>query len=100
MYSLCKMSAQKCSDVKGSPEKVKATFVYGRCLGSMKDDDSVEESVIIGQGIELKIVRKFCYLGDMLDAIGGVDSAVTTELDVHGTSLKSSDSKLLKLFPK
>jgi hypothetical protein len=51
--------------VKGSLEKVKTTFVC-RCLGSMKDDDLVEKSVIIGKGVELEKVRKFCYLGDML----------------------------------
>jgi hypothetical protein len=36
--------------------------------------------VIIGKGAELEKVRKFCYLGDMLDADGGVDSAVTTRV--------------------
>jgi hypothetical protein len=35
-------------------------------------------SVIIGgRRVELKRVGKFCYLGDMLNADGGVDSAVT-----------------------
>jgi hypothetical protein len=34
---------KKCSDVKGSLEKVKTTFVCRRCLGSMKDDDLVEQ---------------------------------------------------------
>ena len=32
---------------------------------------------IIGNGVSLKKVDKFCYLGDMLDADGGCDSAVT-----------------------
>ena len=32
----------------------------------------------IGNGVSLKKVDKFCYLGDMLDADGGCDSAVTT----------------------
>jgi hypothetical protein len=62
---------KKCSDVKVSLEKVKTTFVCRRCLGSMKDD-LIEKSVIIGKGVELEKVRKFCYLGDMLDADGGV----------------------------
>jgi hypothetical protein len=60
-------------------EKVKTTFVCRRCLGSMKDD-LIEKSVIIGKGVELEKVRKFCYLGDMLDADGGVDSAVTNRI--------------------
>jgi hypothetical protein len=60
--------------------KVKTTFVCRRCLGSMKDDDLVEKSVIIGNGVELEKVRKFSYLGDMLDADGGMDYAVTTRV--------------------
>ena len=30
----------------------------------------------IGKGVSLEKVDKFCYLGDMLDADGGCDSAV------------------------
>jgi hypothetical protein len=55
-------------------------FVCGRCLGSMKDDDPVEKSVNIGEGVELEKVREFCCFVDMLDADGGVDSAVTTRV--------------------
>jgi hypothetical protein len=78
MYSLCKIGAQKCSDVKGSLEKVKKTFVC-RCLGSKKEDEWVEE---LGKGMELEVI-KLCYLGsvgDMLDADGSVYSAVTTRV--------------------
>ena len=31
----------------------------------------------IGNGVSLEKVDKFCYLGDILDADGGCDSAVT-----------------------
>ena len=31
----------------------------------------------IGNGVSLENEDKFCYLGDMLDAHGGCDSAVT-----------------------
>jgi len=34
----------------------------------------------IGNGVSLDKVDKFCYLGDMLDADGGRDSAVTTRV--------------------
>ena len=34
----------------------------------------------IGNGISLEKVDKFCYLGDMLDADGGCDSAVTARV--------------------
>jgi hypothetical protein len=70
---------KKCSDVKGYLEKVKTTFVCRRCLWSMKDDDQVEKSVTIGEGVELEVI-KLCHLGDMLDADGGVDSTVTTRV--------------------
>jgi hypothetical protein len=45
----------------------------------MKDYDLVEKSVIIDKGVELEVI-KFCYLGDMLDADSGVDSAVTARV--------------------
>jgi hypothetical protein len=45
MYSLGRMGAQKCSDVKGNLEKVEMTLVCRRCLGNMKDDDLVEKGV-------------------------------------------------------
>jgi len=34
----------------------------------------------IGNGVLLEKVNKFCYLGDMLDADGECDSAVTTRV--------------------
>jgi len=34
----------------------------------------------IGNGVSLEKVDKFCYLGDMLDADGGCDSAVTARV--------------------
>jgi hypothetical protein len=43
-------------------------------------DDLIEKSVIIGKGVELEKVRKFCNLEDMLDTDGSVDSAVTTRV--------------------
>jgi hypothetical protein len=51
---------------------VGTAFVCRRCLGSVRDD-LMEKSVIIGKGVELEGVRKFCYLGDMLDAECGVE---------------------------
>ena len=34
----------------------------------------------IGNGTSLEKIDKFCYLGDMLHADGGCDSAVTTRV--------------------
>ena len=36
--------------------------------------------LVIGNGVSLEKVDKFCYLGDMLDADGGCDSAVTARV--------------------
>jgi len=36
--------------------------------------------MVYGHGISLEKVDKFCYLGDMLDADGGCDSAVTARV--------------------
>jgi len=33
--------------------------------------------ICIWNGVSLEKIDKFCYLGDMLDADGGCDSAVT-----------------------
>ena len=46
----------------------------------------------IGNGVLLEKVDKFCYLGDMLDADGGCDSAVTTRV-----RLKKYTSKKCKI---
>jgi hypothetical protein len=35
---------------------------------------------VASEGVELKKVRKVCYMGDMLDADDGVDSAVTARV--------------------
>jgi hypothetical protein len=59
--------------VKGSLEKVKTTFGSRRYLGSMKDDDPIEKSVIIAEGVELENIRTFCNFGDILDADSSVD---------------------------
>jgi len=36
--------------------------------------------VDIGNGVSLEEVDNFCYFGDMLDADGGCDSAVTARV--------------------
>jgi hypothetical protein len=61
-------------------QNVKMTFVCRKCLGSMRDGCPVEKRVIIGEEVELEKVRKLCYLGDMPDADGGVNSAVMTRV--------------------
>ncbi len=42
--------------------------------------DKYDQRLDIGSGITLEKVSSFCYLGDVLDAGGGVDSAVTARV--------------------
>jgi hypothetical protein len=82
------MDAQKCSDVKGSLEKVMTMFVCRRCKGNMKDVNVIEKSVTIGEGMELEKVGKFCYLKDMLDTDGCADYAVTARVGCAWSKFK------------
>ena len=40
-----------------------------------EEDRNVEESLDLGNGVHLKNVGKFCYLGDMLNGGGEANSA-------------------------
>ena len=48
--------------------------------------------ILITNGVALEKVDKFCYLGDMLDADGACDSAVTTRV-------RSAWKKFLEYLP-
>ena len=73
---------KRCSGVKGSLLKASQSF-FCRCC---KVDRPITEGLNtdlhldIGNRISLEKVDKFCYLGDMLDADGGCDSAVTARV--------------------
>jgi len=47
---------------------------------SITDGLNTDLHLDIGSGVLPEKVDKFCYLGDMLDADGGCDSAVTASL--------------------
>jgi len=71
---------RRCSGVKESLYKVN-TYFYMQELHSRKTDSSYgygNEQLDIGSGALLEKVDKFCFLGDVLDADGGCDSAVMT----------------------
>ncbi len=75
----------KCSGVQKSLSTVKDTFVCKKCSSGTrvsKDEivDKDDQRLDIGSGVILEKVSSFCYLGDVLDAGGGVDSAVTARL--------------------
>ena len=67
---------KRCSGVKGSLARVEDTFVCKVCERAGDGEDSdVDESMDLGNGVHLENVRKFCYLGDMLNGGGGANSA-------------------------
>ena len=54
------------------------TFVCPRCSGLARPLDGRPVSEIEVDGAMLESVDQFCYLGDMLDAGGGCDTAIAT----------------------
>ncbi len=69
-------------EYKESLTTVKDTFVCKKCSSGArlsKDEivDNDDQGLDIGSGITLEKVSSFCYLGNVLDAEGGVDSTVT-----------------------
>ena len=58
------------------------TFVCNQSIGGVAEEDTVADSagMDIGSGDVLEYVEKFCYLGDMISADGGADSAVVTRV--------------------
>jgi hypothetical protein len=69
-----------CSGVKGSLEKVEKVFKCSVCLGQRKGrmEGTAEDvkAVELTQGINVEVVHKFCYLGDMIGSGGGAEEAV------------------------
>ena len=69
--------------MKGSLHNASQSFICGCC----KVDRPItywlntDLHLDISNGVSLEKVVKFCYLGDMLDADGGCDSAVTSRSD-------------------
>ena len=64
---------QKCSGVHGSLSSSEATFKCKSCVKGQVDNDSCCELTIGADKFER--VGKFCYLGDVINADGGVESA-------------------------
>jgi hypothetical protein len=70
---------RKCTGVKGPLRSVEGTFVCKTCR-KQGGAERQEEGLDLGNGDCLEIVSKFCYLGDMLNGNGGVDSALVTRV--------------------
>jgi hypothetical protein len=71
----------RCSGIKGRLPIANTGFECKTCLGVCSNQTrGVSTGLDLGQGLVLERVDKFCYLGDMIDAGGGCDSAVTTRI--------------------
>jgi len=70
------------NDVKGSLRNARQSFICRCCKVNRPITDGLNTDLHldIGNGISLEKVGKFRYLGDMLDADGGRDSAVTARV--------------------
>ena len=62
--------------MKGSLQAAIAIFVCRKCVKGVQDIGRASEGLDIGNGVVLEKVGEFCYLGVMLKAGGGADSAV------------------------
>jgi hypothetical protein len=99
----CKKWVHKdCSGIKGTLREGVA-FECSTCLGLTEVKQGQEiKSVELLQGVNLEVVKEFCYLGDMIGAGGGAEEAARTRvrcawgkfnelgpmLSVRGASLK------------
>ncbi|MBJ5603900.1 hypothetical protein JGG68_23865, partial [Salmonella enterica subsp. enterica serovar Albany] len=71
---------KRCSQVKGKLATASLTFICAKCTGQVADCVKGDERFDIGNGDSLEKVERFCYLGDMVSADGGPDSAVTARV--------------------
>ena len=72
---------RRCSGIKGRLQNACATFVCRICQGTRNNHKtSGNATCMTVDGDNYEVVEKFCYLGDMLDAGGGSDTAVTARI--------------------
>lgn len=69
----------RCANVKGKLGAV-VNFKCVRCVPSTKSDDEVAPSCFNMHGDRLECVDSFCYLGNVIDSSGGVESAVVARI--------------------
>ena len=71
---------KKCGDIKGSMYKVMKSFICGGCSNSVISTG--RSSVDIGASVNLEVVDKFCYPGDMLSVDGDADAAMEARIQI------------------
>jgi len=72
---------KKCSGIKGSMYKVMRSCICRGCSNPVISTGHT--SVDIGANANLKVVDKFCYLGDMLSVDGDADAAVEARIRIR-----------------
>ena len=71
----------RCSGIRGRLQGVRTTFVCRTCQGTRRSPSVLGDGKYLTvDGAEYEVVTKFRYLGDMLDAGGGAESAVTARI--------------------
>ena len=68
---------KRCSGVKGPLSKV-VGFICSKCRNGPSVQDQQTPTHITMAGDNLEVTKRFCYLGDMLDAGGGSQSSAIT----------------------
>ena len=70
----------KCSGIKGRLKAKGPPYECSRCKEPNQVVDEIEQDGLTVQGEVYQTVKSFCYLGDTVDAGGGVDAAVTARI--------------------
>ncbi|XP_065321326.1 uncharacterized protein LOC135928791 [Gordionus sp. m RMFG-2023] len=84
-----------CSGKKGSLMLERMTFICKTCMKGIHNNDNLKNGGLdIGNGLTLEKLDKFCYLGDMLNADGGVDSAVVAKIRLAWKKFREMSSIL------
>ena len=65
---------KKCSSVKGRLQDV-VNYCCPTCVQGRSDNVVKQEDLVLDGAGKLEYVDRFCYLGDMLGAGGGVEDA-------------------------
>ena len=69
----------RCSKVKGNLAKAK-NFMYECCVTGLMNQSTPHRQPLIVNGKNIDYVDSFCYLGDVIDSCGGVDSAIVARI--------------------
>jgi hypothetical protein len=90
---------RKCSGIRGELAAVADTYICPACERGSDNRPEVPTSITVCQGVDIDVVGKFCYLGDMLNAEGGSDSSVTARIRCGWSKFKELSAFLTSKAP-